>query len=467
MVRPLRVVGEAADRAPEARDDADHLGADMDRVREAGRILRLGVDRRAPPHNLLGRGVGGELAEVADDRLHPRSDSVERCPDDVVDPLDALVVAVHVQDLVEQRLLARETRDRRENGRDRAGRAPALRLRFLVAAGVGLEVKEPPVDLGIGAPPLERLDHVPERLVVEHATVDEERRGRVCTRELVDPEQAPQRLRQIDGFLLHCVLEGAEADRRECARKAHRRARGERERAVVRGVKRILTVAELEGEHVPVRRVADCGRVGDEEVAAVAVEVGHGDKELDRVALRHQRLDLCWLGPALVHVLECAVHPFGDLVALEHRLLDRAHEQERRLEPHRHPLRAAQQHLDVAALEPEVPERVLRAVVRDRLREVDPVDPPCRGPGDDVDDDACAHTIRVALGELIEQLDVGLLGRGASLRPAIDERRGLDQSLELLGRAVHVDRKRGTTVKDDAEPELAHLGTLRWQCGRS
>ena len=225
-------------------------------------------------------------------------------------------------------------------------------------------------------------------------------------------------------------------------------------------------VAEAEREHVPVRPLADQLRVGDRDVAAVAVEVGHRDEQLERVRRRHQRLECGRLRAGLVHVTKRHEHPLRDRVALEQRLLDGAGEKQRHLQERRQPAGTAQQHLDVATVEPEVAQRVLRPVVRKRLREVDAVDPTGRRPGDDVDDDTRADAGGVATGELRQQLAVHPLARRRRGAPAIGERRGLDEALQLFRRPVHVDRERRSAIEDDREPELAHLATLGGVDGR-
>ena len=151
-------------------------------------------------------------------------------------------------------------RDRREHGGNRAGRLASL-VAGRHAPGIGFEIEQPPVDLEFGAAALDRGDHMAERLVVEHAAVDEVGRGRVRVGKLVDSEEARQQVGQVVRVSTDSVLEAGEADRRECAWKAHRAARRERECAVVRSVELIGAVAVFEGEHVTMRGVADRRRV--------------------------------------------------------------------------------------------------------------------------------------------------------------------------------------------------------------
>ena len=186
------------------------------------------------------------------------------------------------------------------------------------------------------------------------------------------------------------------------------------------------------------------------------MEVGHRDEELERMPGRHQRLHLAGLRPTRIHVAQGVVHPNRDRVASQHGFLHGAGEQERHFEQRRHPGRPTQQHFDVAALEPEVAQRVLRAVVCDRLREVDAVDATGRGAGDDIDDDTRPDTLRVTGGQLREQVAIDLLGRRRPGESLICERRRFHKTLELLRRAVHVDRERCTAVEDDAESQLTY-----------
>jgi hypothetical protein len=67
--------------------------------------------------------------------------------------------------------------------------------------------------------------------------------------------------------------------------------------------------------------------------------------------------------------------PLRHLRAAQRRLLQRPREQQEEAELHRQPFWKQQQLLHVAALEPEVAQLVLREVVRERLGQVDAVDP--------------------------------------------------------------------------------------------
>src|ERR671935_193333 len=61
--------------------------------------------------------------------------------------------------------------------------------------------------------------------------------------------------------------------------------------------------------------------------------------------------------------------------------------------PRLQPTRRIEQAVDVAVLEPQRAELVQRAVVCERFRETDAVDPAGRGTRDDVDHDTCLHTL--------------------------------------------------------------------------
>jgi hypothetical protein len=75
---------------------------------------------------------------------------------------------------------------------------------------------------------------------------------------------------------------------------------------------------------------------------------------------------------------------------------------------------------------------------------------------DDVDDDARAHA--GVLRQASEQLDVEDLAARLLLRRqvCVEERGCLDEAVQLLRDAVHVDRERRAPVADDAEPQLLH-----------
>ncbi len=225
-------------------------------------------------------------------------------------------------------------------------------------------------------------------------------------------------------------------------------------------VELVGAATQAKRQHVAMFPLPDELWVGNRDIAAVAVEVGHRDEELERVGWRHQRLELLRLRSRPVHVRERPVHPLCDGVAFEHRFLDGAHEQQRHLQQRRQPARPAQQHLDVATLEPEIAQRVLGTVVRDRLGEVDAVDSARRRPGDDVDDDACADARGVAAGELREQLAVDPLACRCRRHVVVGKGGRLHETLQLLRRPVHVDRERGTTVEDDRKPKLADITGL-------
>jgi len=107
-------------------------------------------------------------------------------------------------------------------------------------------------------------------------------------------------------------------------------------------------------------------------------------------------------------------------------------------------------------VEPEVAEVLEREVVSHRLGEAYAVDPARRGAGDDVHDHARPELLAVPLSQLLQQPAVDALAlRGLSFGSAgIQQRRALDEPVQLLGDAVHVDRERGTSVTDQREAKL-------------
>ena len=195
-----RVVGEVADPARRLRvavDDAADLESHVRRVAEACAAARLLGGLRPDLGELRVGGVLRDRGEGAGELANAPLDGVPARLDDVPDPPDALVDRADLDQVVEDRLGPREPREpaeRRGQGRRR------LAVRGAQShAGVGLEVEQAPVDLDVGGPLADGLDRRPERLVVEHAAVDEPRpRGRE-PRELVLREEPVRELVEVDG----------------------------------------------------------------------------------------------------------------------------------------------------------------------------------------------------------------------------------------------------------------------------
>jgi hypothetical protein len=145
---------------------------------------------------------------------------------------------------------------------------------------------------------------------------------------------------------------------------------------------------------------------------------------------------------------------------VQRRPPEQLRERQREAQLPRQPTRPADQAADVAALEPEPAEPVLRAVGRDRLRQADPVDAAGRGAGDDVDDDPRPDAV---LGRRLEQVGIDPLGRGRPGRVMAfgEQRRRLDEPVDLLRLAVHVDRQRDAAVADHGEAQLPRARVCR------
>ena len=452
-----RKVADGARGLRIAVDDAADLQPDVGRVAEAGAGTRLLLGSLADVRELGIGGVLRDLGQRADDLADPLLDGVPARLDDVADPPDALVQGADLDQVVEDRLDARQAGQPAERGGERRRLRP--RGRPERGARVGLEVKKPPVDLHVGGPLPDRLDRRPERLVVEHASVDEPRRGRLELRQLVEPEEPLLEPSEIDGTVLsEPALQRLEADGREDAGDRGGRPRGEGERAVgvVVEVVAAVVAAEAEGQEVPVAPVVDRIRVGIGHLAPVAVEVGHRHEELELVPVGQQRRQRGGRRAVLVHPVEGVVDPPGHQVAAERRFLQRVQRDPDAFQhARRQPSRRCEQAVDVATLEPEIAELVLRQVVRQRLRETHAVDPAGRGAGDHVDDDARPEVLAVSQRQFFEQPPVDALARRGRLAVArLEQGRALDDPVELLRHAVHVDRERRASVADQRQAEL-------------
>src|SRR4051794_13863455 len=153
----------------------------------------------------------------------------------------------------------------------------------------------------------------------------------------------------------------------------------------------------------------------------VAIDVGAGDEEVELAKLGEILSQSVGLVGA--HALEGCLE-VGLVIAL-------AVEEGRTL---RHiSVRRAQELVDVPVIAPEVRELAEILAIAQRIREVDTVDPSCRGAADYIDDD-------IGVGERLDQ--------------AIDPRT-MHCTEELLGHAVDVDGERYAAVHDDPQTDLA------------
>ena len=222
------------------------------------------------------------LVDQVADRLPARLD-------DVRDPLDALVQGPYLDEVVEDGLGARQAREAADRSGDRI--RPCLLLRLLGVPRVGLQVEQTAIDLHVGRALSDRLDRRAERLVVEHASVDEPRLLRGELGELVEAEVLSLERVEVDwARRAEPGPEVGEAHGREDARDAGRRPGRERQRAVGILAEVVFAVvsAVAEGEHVTVARVDDRVRVGERHLPSVAEEVRYGHEELELVPLGHE-----------------------------------------------------------------------------------------------------------------------------------------------------------------------------------
>ena len=119
--------------------------------------------------------------------------------------------------------------------------------------------------------------------------------------------------------------------------------------------------------------------------------------------------------------------------------------------------RPPEQAVDVALLQPEVAQAVLRQVVGQGLGEEDAVDAAGGGAGDRVDEHARHARPRARSGRRgprsTRRADARrqLVRRHVGLQGA----RGEHEVVQLAGDAVHVDGERDAAVADQAEPQLA------------
>ena len=254
--------------------------------------------RRAAP------GVGLVEEEARADRaldrrldLGPhRLDDPPQPPDPRRHPLDRL-------EIVADRLLARDVGQRAEDG---ARRSPAARpspspvRRHALHAGLGIDIDEAAVDLAPRRPLLERRDRRAERRVGEHRAVDQHRllglaaapragagRGRGRRRGPARPARASRGTGR------------ARRPGRAGRRRGSSRSRGRRRRA--RPDRRggaPSPPGSLEGEGQPMLGLDHLGRRIEPQLLGIAVEIGDGDEQVERLIVGQQRVALRPLLPS-------------------------------------------------------------------------------------------------------------------------------------------------------------------------
>jgi hypothetical protein len=342
---------------------------------------------------------------------------------------------------------------------------------------VRLQVHEAADDFGLRALPRDRLDGQVEGRVVEHAAVDEpgvlgaltvlvvavaevRRDAREVDdgagRTVLQPAEQPTLLRKLapEGLDAHGREGPGEARRRTCGEREHRRV-GARERRAV-----VVRVPEL--QHLRVEPVALTGATragGHQNLEAVQVRRRH--EQVERAVGRHQSA----VRRVRVHRTERLHEQLRHALAAQRRRRRERHRdgtQRREQGLHLQPGEpgGAQQRAQVALVDPELLQAVLRTPAGDRLAEHDAVDAAGGRAGDDVDRDGEPATVP---GEVAQRLEVRVLavrrvrrGRRERVRrfdvDSVERTGRLHELVQLLGDPMHVDREGDASVADEREP---------------
>ena len=149
MRRVRRQVAHGTGRLCVAVNDAADLQAHVRRVAEASLASAGVVESGAELCELGALRIHGDLAKRTDHLLndcpHPLANRLPARLDDVLDPFNALVQGSDLDEVIEDWLCPRKTREAADRRGERVWpRAPS---RCLGIARVGLEVKQPPIDL--------------------------------------------------------------------------------------------------------------------------------------------------------------------------------------------------------------------------------------------------------------------------------------------------------------------------------
>ena len=406
-----------------------------DRAEAAAGVLlpqRLRKEARDPgrvaPQGLGGRRAGGRFVEreqrglvgqdhtvAIDGVVGPDGQLPAHLGADLPVPLDLRVVAGDHLEIVGDALVSLDAcgaaDDRRQERR-------LLDRSLGKVVGVGFDVAELPEDGTVCGAAADRAERRAERLVVEHAAVDEV---------ALLGEGAPPSQRLIGGAGPLAAGRG-DGDRREGARERGGDAGEPRQRVVVgvarlevqRGRRAMGTV--LEGEEPPVLLDVDHVPVLVDRRVDVPVDVGAGHEQIElldrRRVVERRRLVVGQPGERFADL------PLVIAVAVEQRFARR-----------RGCLHGPQEVLDASKLAPERRDGREVLAVGEGVGEEDPIHPPRRAAADDVD-------AEVDVGQLLDQ--------------AIDAVT-VDGAKELVADSIDVDRQRHAPVHHEAEADLQRL----------
>ena len=272
------------------------------------------------------------------------------------------------------------------------------------------------------------------------ASPEAKRRGKARARKAARPGHVLPRL-------LKALIELVHTEWREGAGEARGRAGGEDELGRV-GEPPRLAARILEGEGQPMLGLDHLGRRIEPELLGIAVEVGDGDEQVERLVIGQQRRalrpllhrverveqEVGELGPAEGRREPGRAHEIGELgldlgaVGRLDGLVDRAGALGQRpgdgnggeLGDARHRVAAGrEQFVDVGRIEPQIGQRIERVAGGDGMAEEDRVDPARAGAGEDVDDDP---DVGVGLrGDGVEQRGIDVAGvRRSESRDALE-----------------------------------------------
>ena len=466
-------------------------------LRDGGRLRALAPDREPA------RGRPIEQQRAAEQSLDRVLDLGPQRANDPPQPLRHARLRLQNLEIVADRLLARDGRQRTEDRAEPADLAFRTRAAGVDPIGARVDIDEPPIDLALRGPSGQRVDRAGERGVDQHRSVDQRHRVERPARRMGrhDPVQEGIATGPVLAPSFEQRVDLGEAQRGEGAGKASGGPGGEHQFGQ-RGVGRIGLPGNgvRERDRQPVLALLDQRRAVNAQRLDPAVQIGRGDEQVERMARRQQRP----VGLAAGHRVErlrqqCAEAGAGegrreparanevrDLFAhllarfgrdaLAHRIARPAqHPPSDRRRPGlgetRPGLRIGiDQPLDIGIRQPQLCQRLEAAARMDRLREEHGIDPAGARPAEDIGQHAQPKPAApFELGQEVGIDGFDRSGRGegrflgvvAAARPC--------ELPQLLRHAVHVDGEADPAVADqrDAQLLLAHAGKARSRRRRS
>ena len=422
-----------------------------------------------------------EEQRIAKQRLDLLFDLGADAGNDRPHPLDLARAFGDLFQIVANRLLAGEFGNRADDRLKEAGGLGVGGAEVDRAAGVRIDIDEPPVDLAARGAFAQRLDRRSEGCIVEHRAIDQHCALGGVRGELARQDASEERRALRPGFLARRehAIELADHEGRESAGEARRRARGKGEFG---GVGEAFTGQPViaERHHHAVFDLDHFGRRIERQPFGMPAKIGDGDEQIERLAVGQQPRFARRGGHRVERVEDLAREKLAPEWRLEPARADEMRQLgadfltraglDRRIDrvaPRRHPrererpdlgktmarrLFGVDQRFDIRRIEPQIGQRLEALSGADRLREEDAVDATGACARDNIDEDA---QFEAGFGfDFLEQRAVYALAAAGGSAACVKRPTGAGEPPDFLGNAVHVDGQADPAIADECQPEF-------------